>query len=245
MKFLKENKVVIISIICLVLLIGGVFLWNKIIKIQNEKKEETNNNVVLEDYNNIASVESKLGEDIKISQSYLLNYTAKKASLWYMSKAYVRSVKTSGTESVLILSDSMDSDLTITSTIESNKCNVKKGDLINFVGTLDLDTGNLELSKISIDPIDYKNVTEIEFSDLVNNFKLVKDNYFLVIGYMITDNDKYKLFDSKDDAQEENKIGKYFLIDWKDEFNYTGNQNVTLKCKIEDTYKLKECELVK
>lgn len=245
MNLIKENKVVILSIICLLLLIGSVFVWNKIIELQKEKDDEIINDINLDDYNNISSVESKLGEDIKISQSYLLNYTSKKASVWYMSKAYVRDIKADGSNFALVLSDSMESDIKITSTIEQSKCNVKKGELINFVGTLDLDTGNLELSKISKEEIDYKSVTEIDFKNLVENFKLVKSNYFLVMGYMITDNDKYKLFDNKSDAQEENKIGKYFLIDWKGEFKYTGNQNVTLKCKIEDTYKLKECELVK
>jgi len=113
----------------------------------------------------------------------------------------------------------------------------------------ELDKSKINLQFVPLDETEFKlqeiDVTEIDFKNLVENFKLVKSNYFLVMGYMITDNDKYKLFDNKSDAQEENKIGKYFLIDWKGEFKYTGNQNVTLKCKIEDTYKLKECELVK
>ena len=62
---------------------------------------------------------------------------------------------------------------------------------------------------------------------------------------MFTDNNQYKLYDSKEKYKKDKSSGSYFLIDWKDKFNYTGNTRVTLKCLIDDTYKLKNCEMVK
>ena len=109
---------------------------------------------------------------------------------------------------------------------------------------VDLETGNLELAKLSIDTINYSNVTEMEFTKLVDNIKLVKDNVFVINGYMITDKDRFKLFESKSSYEENSSVGEYFTITWKDKFNYTGNANVTLECKLNGTYKLKDCVLV-
>ena len=71
-----------------------------------------------------------------------------------------------------------------------------------------------------------------------------KDNIFVIDGYMITDKDRYKLFESKTDYEEDSSVGTYFTIGWKDKFEFTGNANVTLECKINGTYKLKDCVLV-
>ena len=61
---------------------------------------------------------------------------------------------------------------------------------------------------------------------------------------MITDKARFKLYESKPAYEEDSSVGTYFSINWKDKFNYTGNANVTLECKINGTYKLKDCSLV-
>lgn len=243
MKFFNKYKVLIISLVCLIIMLGSVLFWNSI--IPKDKKETGENNIIdVSNVNNVSSVEAKLGEDIKITQSYLLNYVSNKASIWYMSKAYVSTIKYNGNDAIITLSNEIKGDIKLTGSIDKDKCNIKVGDLINFVGTVDLNTGMIELSKISGETIDYKNVTEIEFKELVDNIQKVKKNYFIVIGYMVTDGNKYKLFDSKEEYNKNNSAGTYFLLNWKDTFMYTGNQNVTVKCLIEDTYKLNMCELV-
>ncbi len=245
MKFIKKNKVVIISVLFLIIMLSAVLIWNSIISKQNEEKNVNSDNFVdVGKVNNISNVEAKLGEDIKITQDYLLNYTSSKASVWYMSKGYVKNIKVSGSDAILTLSEDKDSKVILYGSIDKNKCDVKVGDTINFVGTIDLKTNIIELSKISINDIDYKNVSKISLNDLVTNIEKVKDNYFIVIGFMVTDENKYKLFDSKEAYTEDSSAGNYFLLNWKDEFLYTGNQKVTVKCKIEDTYKLNMCELI-
>ena len=39
-------------------------------------------------------------------------------------------------------------------------------------------------------------------------------------------------------------FGNYFTISWENDFDYTGNANIKVKCLIGDTYKLKDCEMV-
>lgn len=243
MKFFNKYKTIIISIICLIIMLAFVIFWNMII-VKDKDKESENSNIDLGNVNNISSVEAKLGEDIKITQSYLLTYTSNKASIWYMSSAYVKAIKYDAMDATITFSDSENGEIKINGTIDKDKCDVKIGNIVNFVGTVDLNTGMIELTKISTDTIDYKNVTEIDFKDLVNNIQKVKNNYFIVIGYMVTDGDKYKLFDSKEDYTKNSNAGTYFLLNWKDTFMYTGNQKITVKCLIEDTYKLNMCELV-
>ena len=130
-------------------------------------------------------------------------------------------------------------------TIVQNKCNVKKGEYVNFVGTIDIETSSIELAKLSKDEIEYSNVIKIELDDLINNINLIRSNIFVINGYMVTDGDKYKLFDSKDSYLNNESAGNYFLINWKEKFNYTGNQAVTLQCNLLGSYKLNNCELKK
>ena len=160
-----------------------------------------------------------------------------------MSSAIVSKIKLDGTDAFITLTND-DKTHKLIAEISSDKVNVKKGDSINFVGTIDLETGNIELAKISKDTINYKNVKKMEFTKLVDNIKKVKDNIFVISGYMITDGDRYKLFESKTSYKDNNNVGEYFTISWDKEFNYTGNANVTLECKLNGTYKLKECSLV-
>ena len=49
----------------------------------------------------------------------------------------------------------------------------------------------------------------------------------------------------KEDYKEEEVQSIPFEIEWASTFNYTGNANVTLKCLIGSTYKLKDCTLEK
>lgn len=246
MIFLKKHKITIICLISLIVMIFGVKLWNYISDLQAQDKMESSQNKTIDvsDANNVPSVEAKFGEDIKITQGYLLSYTRRKSAIWYMSSAYVKSIKKQDSYTTITLKNKNNS-LTLKASIESSKADVKKNDLVNFVGTINLETGSLELSKISKEKIDYRSVTEIEFDDLVNNIKTVKSNYFIISGYMVTDNNQYKLYDTKDKYKKDKSAGSYFIINWKDEFNYTGNTKVTIKCLIDDTYKLGSCEMIK
>ncbi|HAB67096.1 MAG TPA: hypothetical protein DCE23_06990 [Firmicutes bacterium] len=242
MNFLKKHKIVILSITIIILCFMSVILWNFIVRKQKEKKEEEPINVL--DINNVPSVDAKLnGEDYPITQLYLLSYSKHKSGIWYMSSGYVSRISKRGTDVVIVLTEGKNSNIVLTTSINEDKANVKVGDLVNFVGTVDIKSGEVHLSKISHDPINYASVTEISLSDLVNNIKLIKDTYFLVSGYMVTDQDKYKLYDSKDNYNKDNSVGNYFLIDWN-EVKYTGNQNVILRCKLEDTYALGNCSLM-
>ena len=89
MNFFKKHKITIICLIALIFMIFGVKLWNYISDLQAHEKNNLSQNktVDVSDANNIPSVEAKLGKDIKITQSYLLNYTRRKRAVWYMSNA--------------------------------------------------------------------------------------------------------------------------------------------------------------
>ena len=244
MEFIKEQKIKIFIFLLFILLICALVAWGKLLGDDEEVNINSDNDYVdLSDVNNVSSVEARLDYKMKITQGYLLTYTTNKSGIWYMSSAVVNKIKIDGTEAYVTLTNKEKTHMIIAK-IESNKVNIKTGDSINFVGTIDLETGNIELAKISKDTINYNNVTELEFSKLVDNIKLVKDNIFVIDGYMITDKDRYKLFESKTDYEEDSNVGTYFTIGWKDKFEFTGNANVTLECKINGTYKLKDCVLV-
>ena len=245
MEFIKTYKkeIIFFSIFFLIILAIAGWFYFVIYLGDKEVEEKTNQGFDLSDVNNVDAVESRLDYKMKISQGYLLTYTTNKSGIWYMSSAIVSKVKLDGTDAFITLTND-DKTHKLIAEISSDKVNVKKGDSINFVGTIDLETGNIELAKISKDTINYKNVKKMEFTKLVDNIKKVKDNIFVISGYMITDGDRYKLFESKTSYKENNNVGEYFTISWDKEFNYTGNANVTLECKLNGTYKLKECSLV-
>lgn len=246
MKSLKNNKFYIIFFCFFIFVILSFFVCNYIFNKHENKKLNTNNEAQfmdVSDANNINSVESKFGNDIKITQGYLLNYTRKKSSIWYLSNAYVKNIKTNGDYSNITLKNK-DNSKFLNTTIDKDKMDVKIGDEVNFVGTIDLKNGEIQLSKISTEKINYKDVTEIKFEDLVNNIKDIKNNYFIVSGYMVTDGDKYKLFDTKSLYKQNKNSIDYFLINWRNDFNFTGNTNLSVKCLIGDTSKLKSCEII-
>ena len=240
MKFIKNNKAVIIAIVCLILMLFSVVLWNKIISKQREIEESMQ--IDVSDANNVPSVEAKLGSDMRITQSYLLNYTINKSSIWYKSEAVVKNKMVRDDVAILTLSENLNSEKILTATISNSKCDVKVSDSVQFVGTIDLHTGAVELSKISKEDIDYKNVTLLNINELIDNITLVKNNYFIVSGYLVRDNDNYRLFDSNDDYIA--KSDNYFLIHWIDETFSIDDGQVKIKCKIEDTKKLEVCEIV-
>ena len=119
----------------------------------------------------------------------------------------------------------------------------KVGDYVNFVGTIDIENGQIKLSKISTEEINYNSSTKLELNELIDNIKLVKNTYFIVSGYLVTEGEVYKLFDSKDDYTENNKAGYYFKIKWDGSFGYTGKQQVSLKCNLSSSYTLVNCTL--
>jgi len=244
MKITKKYQALIVSIFLLIIMLLSVLIWNKIITKQNNLNEENSPTLDVSDANNIPSIEKKLGEDIKITQSYLLTYTRRKSNTWYYSKGYVKNIKIQDSKAIITFNSLNDNNLTITGTIDTEKWHYKKGDLLYFVGTLNLNTYDITLSKISDEEINYQNITEINLDEFINTIDKLKKNYFLISGYMITDQDKYKLFDSKESYKKDSSISTYFTLSWKNEFNFTGNQFVNIKCQIADTYKLKNCELI-
>ena len=248
MDFTKKHKIVIIIILSIILsiilLVVSLTAWIKLIDKDKDVEVEDVPLVDVGNVNNVQAVESRLDYKMKIRQSYLLTYTTNKSAIWYMSSAKVGKIKEEDNISYISVTNEENTHRMILE-IESQRVNVKKGDLINFVGTIDLETGNIELAKLSKDTINYSNVTKIEFTELVDNIKLVKNNIFVISGYMITDKDKFKLFESKLAFEDDSSVGRYFYITWKDKFNYTGNANVTLECNINGTYKLNNCVLVK
>ncbi len=240
---LENIKVPIIFITILLIMILGVIFWNNIIPKNKETQENEPSYIDVSDANNVANIDAKLGTDIRITTGYLLNYTTKKSSIWYMSKAYVSNIKKEKSTSIITLSTDKDSQDYIEATIESSKTNIKKDNTIYFVGNINLSNNSIKLTKISTEPIDYKNVEEIEYSKLYENINSLSKTTFTISGYMITDNDQYKLFDSKTSYQNNNNAGNYFLINWQDEFNLTGNDEVKINCSLNGTYELKNCIL--
>ena len=244
MKFIKRHHKVFEVLICLGVLVLILWLGVSVYKGDEHQNDDSNNQEIDFTYvNNIDDVENNMNYKMKISQSYLLTYTTNKAGVWYMSNAVVDKVKIDGTDAFIILTNE-DKTHSLVTEIESNRVNVKRGDEVHFVGTVDLETGNIELAKISLDEINYKDVEKMEFTELVDNINKVMDNIFVIHGYMITDGTKYKLFDSKSSYEKDSSVGNYFNIKWDGKFNYTGNANVTIECKLNGTYKLKDCTLV-
>lgn len=241
MNFIKQNKALFISIISLFIMILLIPSWNYIIKKQNESKEKTTPEIQTE--NILPDIEDKFGAIIEINQNKLLKYTKEKRQIWYLSSGYVKNVNTTNSITTITFSSTKESNNILKATIDSNKWEYQKGDTLNFLGSINLSNNELSLTKISKEPINYKNVIELQIDSLIENINKLKINYFMINGYMVTDNEEYKLYNSKESYKKDSSIGNYFTISWQDEFNYTGNQYVILKCKIEDTYKLNECEL--
>lgn len=244
MDYFKKYKVAIIAIVALIIMLIGVLFWNKII-LMNKENETTPavKDIDISDVSNIDSVESKLGQPMKITQGYLLKYTTNKSGIWYMSSAKVKKITIKDDIATITLV-SNDGKNSMIGTITKDKIDIKKDDNVNFVGSVNFENGGLDLTIISKDKINYNDVTEIEFNSFIDMMNKLLKNQFVISGYMVTDKDKYKLFESKTAYNKTDKVGTFFTLDWKDSFNYTGNANVTVICNIADTYKLKNCEML-
>lgn len=246
---MSKYKIPIIISIFILFCIINVLLFNYISDKQYNKDnnikdtEEIKESLLVEvdDVNNVPSIDAKLGTDIKITQSYLKNYIIKKQGIWYMSYGYVKNIKKTNDTCIIQISEDKNSKDILTVSISSDKCKIKVNNYVYFVGTIDIQDGYLELSKISLTNIDYTNVTELNIKDLINNIELVRNNNFIVSGFLVTKDNQYLLYDNKNDYTIE--LSNYFIINWKDEFNYTGNQSVTLTCNIGNSYTLNNCYL--
>lgn len=236
---MSKIRILISVVLVSLFMVAGIMYFSHINKDNNE--DINNVNTDYGDVTNVPIIDAKLGEDIKITQSYLKKYVIKKSGLWYMSNGKISSIKSnedgttykivSNSNQVLILYTSKDNE------------GFKKGDNVNFVGTINLSDGSINLSSISKDEINYSSPTVIELDELINHINTIKSNYFIVNGYMVTEGSIYKLYDSKEDYKSEETQSIPFELEWKDKFNLTGNANVTVKCLIGSTFKLKECVL--
>ena len=165
----------------------------------------------------------------------------KKSNVWYESSAIVDKITMKGSTNIIVFREK---DKSIKAYISNMNLNFKVGDKVFFIGTINIKDHSLELSQISLTEINYDSSVKIEFNDLINNIELLYKTHFIVNGYLVTTEDnKLKLFNSKNSYNKNNEAGNYFLVSFKDKFNYTGKAKVTLDCLIEDTYKLKECVL--
>jgi len=240
----KNSKYYVILVIS-ILIIVGVILGGVITSKKKNAEPDTKKMVDVEDADNVSVVDEKLKQgDYRVTQKYLLNYTTHKGNVWYSSKALVTKIKYDGNNAVITMVDTKDNKKKILGYISKDEVNIKKNDIVFFVGSIDLKDGNINLAKISKEEIDYKSVVEMSFSDLYDNIYYLKNTYVLVSGYMITSGPEYKLYSSKENYKKDEENEEYFAIDWAEEFKYTGNQQVLLRCFIGDRYRLIGCELM-
>ena len=242
---MKISKLSLVIIFSIIFMIGSVIFFNYVVKKDKERKENKNEvketqKVDLSDASNVPTIDAKLGDDIVITQEYLMRYVTKKKSIWYQSSGYVQNISKKNGTTTITISDTLKGKENINLLIDSDKCSVKKGEFVYFVGTIELGTSNINLAKISNQEFSYSNATKILVSELIKNIKLLNNNIFVISGFLVTDNNNYKLYESKESYTNDDR---YFLIKWKNTFNYTGNQKVYLTCKIDKDYSLKDCLL--
>ena len=232
----KLKGLIVILVAAIIVGIGLIFFY----KFEDNKKDEVPVDNDYSDVSNVPVIDGKLGNDIKITQSYLKKYTVNKTGIWYMSYGKISNIKVTDKSIVYTFSDG---NKNIKGSIAKSDGIYEKGNNVYFVGTINLSDGNINLSTVSMEEISYTSPVKMELKDLINHVDNVRNNDFLVQGYMVTDGDEYKLFDSKSDYQKNNKAGNYFSLSMDKSFNYTGNANVTLRCNIDGTYKLRNCSL--
>ena len=229
-------------LVIVILLIVGLGIWFVSVCFSDKKTEE-NNPIVDNDYSDVTNVpviDKKLGNDVKITQSYLMKYTINKTGIWYMSYGKISNVKVTKNSIIYTFSDGRNS---IDGSISKSDGIYEKGNNVYFVGTINLSDGIINLSTVSMEEINYSSPVNIEISELIKHVNDIRDTDFLIQGYLVTDNNEYKLFDSKDDYKDDSSAGNYFLLSMNKDFNYTGNAFVTLRCNIDGTYKLRNCSL--
>lgn len=240
-----DNKRNIIILIIVIIIILAVFIGSAIMSKKKNNEELKYEDINYNDVDNVAAVDEKLKlGDYRVTQGYLLNYTKRKGNTWYSSRGIITKIKDDGMNISITLKDENGSN-TIIAHISNDDFNLKKNDVVNFVGSINISDGSINLARISKDEIDYNNVVKLSFNDLYMNIYYLKNTYVLVSGYLITFADNYKLYESKEAYKKDETLGTFFYIEWNGTFNYTGSQNVTLKCFIGDRYKLVGCELIK
>ncbi len=240
----KKNKInLAIFIVAVIIIVLVVILGNNISKKQ-EAKNNTVEEVNVEDVDNVSIVDEKLkAGDYRVTQAYLLNYLTRKSALWYSSNGKVQSIKKKGSSYYVVVSGTVDKNKKITLVSDTKVKNIKKNDKVYFVGNIDINTERIQLTKISKEAIDYQSVFEISLEDLYDNIYYIKNTYVIVSGYMVTDGSDFKLYASKADSKKDATITNYFYLNWAEEFKLTGNKDVVVRCFIGDRYSLIGCEL--
>ena len=241
----KKNLIILIVSILIIILVVvlGTIVANKKDK---ELSNDNSNKVDVSDVDNVSIVDEKLKEgDYRVTQSYLLNYTKRKGNVWYSSKGIITSIKYKDNNVLLTITSKNNKKKVINAYISKDSFSFKNKDEVYFVGTIDLKDGDINLSRISKEEIDYNSVVVLSLDDLYDNIYYLKNTYVLVSGYMITVGDKYKLYSSKAEYKKDEEASNYFNIEWSGEFNLTGTQEVLLRCFIGDRYKLIGCEIEK
>lgn len=235
---MENLKGVIVIIITSVIVGISLFFFLNNDKQKNELKNNDINDY--SDVSNVSVIDNKLGKDIKITQSYLMKYTINKTGIWYMSYGVISKINITDKSIIYTFKDGKNS---INGNIAKTDNVYEKGSKVYFVGNINLSNGELNLSNISYDKIEYSTGINIGLKELVEHINIVRNTDFLVQGYMVTDGKEYKLFDSKKDYQKNNIAGNYFLLSMDKSFNYTGNANVTLRCNINGLFNLRNCSL--
>ena len=231
----KIKGIIVIFVATIIVGIGLIFFLDS-----NDNTEKVPIDKDYSDVSNVSVIDGKLGSDIKITQSYLKKYTINKTGVWYMSSGKISNIKVTDQSIIYTFTDGTNS---IKGSIAKSDGVYEKGTYGYFVGTINLSNGDINLSTVRDEVIDYSSPINIELSDLISHVSDVRNTDFLVQGYMITDEEEYKLFDSKSAYKNDNKAGNYFSLSMDKSFNYTGNANVTLRCNIDGTYKLRNCSL--
>ena len=231
----KLKGIIVIFAAAIIVGIGLIFFLNS-----NDELEDVPIDNDYSDVSNVSVIDAKLGSDIKITQSYLMKYTINKTGVWYMSYGSISKIKVTDKSIEYTFTDGNNS---IKGSIAKSNGIYEKGSKVYFVGTINLGDGSINLSTVSDEKINYSTPVEMELSEFIEHINNVRNTNFLIQGYMVTDEEEYKLFDSKSKYQSNSEAGNYFLLSMDKSFNYTGNANVTLRCNIDGTYKLRNCKL--
>ena len=237
---MEKFKVTLVIVIASILMIIGLVFFNHISKQYAEDK-----NKVKDDYSDVTNVpiiDAKLGSDIEITQPYLMKYTINKIGIWYLSEGYVSKVKSTDKSTIYTIT-SKDKKYKVEGSIGKDNDVYKKGDYVYFVGAINLSSGSLNMSMISNEKISLSTPEQVKIEDLAQHIEEIRTTEFIVQGYMVTDNEEYKLFESKTEYKKDAQAGNYFLLEMDKSFNYTGNAFVKLRCNINGTYNLNNCML--
>ena len=93
-------------LVILILLVVGFGIWFFFIKEDKDVTiDDSNPDYDMSDVTNVPVIDRKLGNDIEITQSYLMTYTVHKAGIWYMSEGYVSNVKVSNQSIIYTISN--------------------------------------------------------------------------------------------------------------------------------------------